>query len=735
MLCKLISPSGILVHSILLAATAVPQASAKGEQQSTPAPKTDASASARDGAAESPQRVEIRGSAESYDARRYDTATKIVMTREEIVKNGDRTIVDVLKRLPGVTIGNGIRMRGLGNGYTQILINGDPMPPGFALDTLEPELIERVEVMRSGSAEHSMQGVAGTINVILRRAAQKGKREVKFGLLYDTDPGAFANFDVSDQVGKFSYSVAGGAMRGRFGYVATGSENAVNARGELLRERSSERDFGVDVLALNLAPRLNWAAGANDTVSWQTLLNFYRNDIHEVESTRVLFGSAPPLARTARDSDIENYRAKSDINWVRKLGNSAKLENKFGLAYSRLRNGTAGEGRDFGSVLALLAREDVVNVDEGITASGKYSMPAGEGHSMVFGWDGGWSRSTERRVKLETSPTGLIPDNIDEDTEGTVRRLAVFVQDEWNVSPRWSMYAGVRWEGIGTTAGLVGNSFARNRSSVWSPVLQTLYKLPNSEKSQVRMALARTYKAPKISSLLPRQVLQRDNSEVNPDLVGNPDLKAELALGLDLSYEHFLKGGGSFSIGGYARHIDDVMRTRTVLNAGRWISRTENFGGARSHGLEFDAKLPLRSLWAQAAKIDLRVNVTRNWSSVDAVPGPNDRLDGQVPISGTAGFDYSVKDNLTLGASLSYQGEGEVRVSQEQYRYATPTRLLDAYVAYKFNANRQLRISLTNILHQDRISGTKYVVPGGSSSVYNVQPSFTFLRAALEFKL
>src|SRR5450830_1704815 len=64
------------------------------------------------------QQVEIKGAATAYDARRNETATKIVVSQEEILKNGDTTVGEVLKRLPGITIGGvqgrggDIRMRG-----------------------------------------------------------------------------------------------------------------------------------------------------------------------------------------------------------------------------------------------------------------------------------------------------------------------------------------------------------------------------------------------------------------------------------------------------------------------------------------------------------------------------------------------------------------------------------------------------------------------------------------------
>jgi len=45
--------------------------------------------------------------------------------------------------------GNTIRMRGLDAGYTQILVNGERPPPGFSLDNLPPDQIEKIEIVRA----------------------------------------------------------------------------------------------------------------------------------------------------------------------------------------------------------------------------------------------------------------------------------------------------------------------------------------------------------------------------------------------------------------------------------------------------------------------------------------------------------------------------------------------------------------------------------------------------------
>ena len=115
-------------------------------------------------------------SADANALRAQSTTTSIVVGRDEILRHGDGTLSDVLKRQPGITVdaspgkAAAIRMRGMGGGYVALLLNGLPAPAGFALESLGPDVIERIEIQRTATAETSSQAVAGTINVILRRA-------------------------------------------------------------------------------------------------------------------------------------------------------------------------------------------------------------------------------------------------------------------------------------------------------------------------------------------------------------------------------------------------------------------------------------------------------------------------------------------------------------------------------------------------------------------------------------
>ena len=156
------------------------------------APAAPNPAPAAKAAADNLEAVQITGSRpDDVQERRNSTAAKIIIGRDEIDRFGDSTLGDVLKRLPGVTIqgrpgrGGAIRLRGLGNGYTQILLDGERVPPGFSLDSLTPDQIERIEILRAPTAETGARAIAGTINIITRGGYSKRVNDVRLTTAYE----------------------------------------------------------------------------------------------------------------------------------------------------------------------------------------------------------------------------------------------------------------------------------------------------------------------------------------------------------------------------------------------------------------------------------------------------------------------------------------------------------------------------------------------------------------------
>jgi outer membrane receptor protein involved in Fe transport len=370
-----------------------------------------------------------------------------------------------------------------------------------------------------------------------------------------------------------------------------------------------------------------------------------------------------------------------------------------------------------------------------MNTTGKFTSASWEGHALAFGWDGGYQRSHDARRERDSAQPDMPLPGGDEFFSASVARLAVYSQDEWNITPAWSMYLGARWEGIQTRVD--GNTFAtaHNRSTVLSPLFQTLYKIPGTKGDQLRFALTRTYRAPPVQTLIPHRFNSVNNNQSDPDTIGNPNLKPELALGIDAAWEHYWREGALVSISASARNIDNNTRNQTVFDGSRWIATLVNTGHAKARGIELETKFPFKAVIDTATSLDLRGSLSRNWSSVDTIPGPNNRLMNQTPLSATLGADYK-RGPFSAGGSVVFKNGGEVRLSARQLRYESVRRDLDLYALWKFNPKMQMRLAGSNLLGQDYIVASSYTLAGdGTQRSRTIYPGAPTLRATLELSL
>ncbi|MFZ6750423.1 TonB-dependent receptor plug domain-containing protein [Undibacterium sp. Ren11W] len=691
-----------------------------------------------------PASVEIKASRNAGDERQRASASKSVILREEITRYGDSNLSEVLKRLPGITIsnssarGNEVQMRGLGNGYTQILLNGEATPNGFSIDSIAPDLIERIEVMRTATAEFSTQAIAGTINIVLKKTIQTGQREIKLGLAESRSQlSPNVALQLSERSGNLSYTLAAIIQRQLRATSENLEETGFDQNGLLNLQRQTSLEERMSRDELSLAPRLIWKLENGDSVTSQSFLSSgHINDIKDRRESSVLnTPSEFPLNHSNWNAYTKALR--SDLNWLRKLEDSAKLDSKFGVYLSH--RDTDFDFQGFNLEQQMLERHLVNSSiqDQSLTLSGKYSAPFIENHALIVGWDGSLIQRTEDRVERINDLLSNSTASSNEAYRAGVKRLALFVQDEWDISRLWNASLGLRWEGLQTNTSGNVLSQVENRSSVFSPLLQTVWKLSELEnqQQQVRLALTRTYKAPTTTSLIPRRYTSdNNNNATNPDTQGNPQLRPELAWGLDAAFEQYFGAGALFSASAYLRKIDDVILDQLSLQNGTWISTPANSGQAYIRGLELELKWPLQSWLASAPDMTLSGNLNRNWSRVEQVPGPDNRLDRQAPLSANLAIAYKASQQLSMGCTFSYTQGGTVRVSAVQRGYTNQRRQLDAYAAWNLQKQTQLRLSVNNLLPQDKVSIDNYQDQQGARNLSTTAPSYRSVKLLLEHK-
>ena len=130
----------------------------------------------------------------AFRNRTDDIAPVLSYDLEYFQRFEPNTVGDMLKRVPGVTfVGSdimefdGVMMRGMAAGYTQVLINGKSVPGAgddrsFWVDRIPAEMVDHIEILRSNSANRSGDAVAGAVNIVLRDAYEFDGSYVRVGV-------------------------------------------------------------------------------------------------------------------------------------------------------------------------------------------------------------------------------------------------------------------------------------------------------------------------------------------------------------------------------------------------------------------------------------------------------------------------------------------------------------------------------------------------------------------------
>ncbi|TSA12869.1 MAG: TonB-dependent receptor [Comamonadaceae bacterium] len=702
--------------------------------------------------------VTIVGAAiDDTEARRQSTASKIIVGRDEIERFGDSTVGELLKRLPGVTMpgrpgrGGAPRMRGLGGGYTQILIDGEPAPRGFSLDELSPEQIERIEILRAPTAETGARAIGGTINIVTRGGYSKRLNDLRLGLGLENgnqQPGV--SWIHNEVAGNWIYNVSLSAQHGERSNDSSSHTTIENLdSGELIdrlerTQSSSQRD------AIQANGRLQWRGEQGDTLVLTPMLVQSQSSSLSSSSLTQIGGTAP--FDSASGSGANRFSSlRLGAQWMHRLPDGGNWQLRATLGQSDWDN--ASLRQYFGSSPTVGQSDNRSEQhDLNFSASAKLTKTLANDHNLVTGAE---LQSNRRREVATTLQDGESPlTEFDGNLTASSLRAALYAQDEWSVTRQLAAHAGLRWEGISTQGSTAtGMPEARNQSSVWTPLLHAVWKFDSPYRDQLRASLTRSYRSPGLQDLIARPRIsgmfpgRGPNDELHPDRGGNPELKPELASGLDIAMERFLPGSGMLSANLFYRHISNLMRSQTTLetvswaDSPRWVARLQNIGDAITQGLELEAKFRASDLWPEAPRVDVRSNISLFTSRVQGVPAPDNRLSQQPNGTANLGADYRLRDMpLSFGGNLNWTPGYTTRLSDDQRVVQSAKLVLDAFVLWVLNPTSQLRFSLGNLAARDYVTSNTLDSSNASAqalreSVTNTSPSWRSLQLRLELKL
>ncbi|MDP2247722.1 MAG: TonB-dependent receptor plug domain-containing protein, partial [Nitrosomonadales bacterium] len=219
---------------------------------------------------------------DDFDARRESSSTKLIYGREELDRMNELTVGDYLRRLPSVTFTGppgspkDVRVRGMDKGYTQILIDGESVAGGgkerqIQVDRLPMDLVERIEIIRAPTADMPNEGLAGTINIVLRQAPSH--RVANFRVLTGRVFGEEHDKDTYNLSGQY------GDSTGRVRWLMNAS---VGSRGEVKTKTKSEQGFNAAGVRNNWKDEFEDEQTRYETIDFSPRINISLTDKDEV---------------------------------------------------------------------------------------------------------------------------------------------------------------------------------------------------------------------------------------------------------------------------------------------------------------------------------------------------------------------------------------------------------------------------------------------------------------------
>jgi outer membrane receptor protein involved in Fe transport len=632
------------------------------------------------------------------------------------------TVGDALKRVPSVTFlsdvleSDGVRMRGLDPGYTQILINGERVPGGeadrsFFVDRIPAELIERVEVVRSSSANRSGDALAGTINIVLRDALALDGGYIRAGaiLFPDDEVGGTFGAVYGGEVGPGRLLV-GASVQDRRNPKLKFSQRFDEPGGTLdnVEVQTDVRD-GTDY-SFNAAYEVGVGGGTLDLSGVFVRTDRFADE-DSIEYADGVQTDVNILSINDNDVDIRTdnlaLRARYDRDMLGgetriKLGYAAfdDQQEEFENEAEYLRDGLPFPEED--RYTAELEFRDLQ--DEEISFAVEHSRPIGDDVELEFG---------VQTVSKDRDSTTVAADRVrfnipNAPTPRPAQPPFVFntnsyVIEETRIDPyvmvsgesgalKWE--AGLRYETTDTTIAGIDNDFA-----ILLPSASLRYRLSDSDR--LTLSVARTVRRPDFDDLAP-VTLEEEHGD--NDFRGNPLLEPETAWGVDLGFERRLGRRGVVGINAFYRDVTDLIEdVNTGLQGsggpGTFIESIDNVGDGQVYGVEFDLSTPLDFIGMESTGVFLNAS----WldSQVEDVFGER-RFNDQSDYVVNVGFTHDIPTwGAAFGATYRKQGDAFGRVYAEEVSTSYGADL-EVFIEKQIFANTVIRLTGSNLLDSSK---------------------------------
>ncbi len=589
---------------------------------------------------------------------------KTIVTREEMLQFGDQSVNDALRRAAGFqmpTPGQGPRggggasgMRFRGGGAPVFLVNGEPVQGGprggmSVVDSITPDMIERIEITKQPSVAQASVASSVVINIILKEpldnARISGTVRAGYGLA-KSDQKEEQRKNLSLQMdgrdNAWLYSLSANQMWNDTTSITQTQTSNETREQKRITERKSQM----------LSPRVEYELDDQQKLVAEL---FYRNNESD--------GS-----RGNQTQNDKNDSIRLNTRYERKdKGNTDKI---------RLSVEQQNETESTQSPLFSSYADETVN-EYGIAYDGVRKFD--ETKQLKFGTD---IRSSE----LESN----ISDTLDE------QRYALYSEGSWKFTDRQTVTLGARQEWI-NRSGLVDYS-----DQHLSPVLAHRFDFDDHWSLQTNISQA--FRSPKTDQLLPTVSVSTDSdagSLNNPDRGGNPNLRPEKITAFESTLGYNTPAGG-INITAYQREINDYIEKVIRQEGTRFVERPQNQDNATTYGVEIAGRYALKQT-ENGHSFMLNGQLSTVRAKIED-ENQQQRLASDVaPYTASAGLSYNYQPwRLSSSVNLNYVPEFTRALDNQPYDRTSNERVnMDISVTKRFDQGWATTLSARNIFSTD----------------------------------
>lgn len=658
------------------------------------------------------------------DARKNATSAKLVYTSKDFERFELTTIGDYLRSLPGIVMDKGneakdVKFRGLDKEYTQILIDGERIPDGgekreFQVDRIPLNMVERIEIIRAPTANLDAQGMAGTINIILKKSydrktlrlnASVGKVEER-GTVYD----GYLQF--GNKLGKNANFLFNGGYQTRIAPKLKFKESFKNDK---IQSADTEDEVKAYTEA-NIAPRINWTPSKKHQIQLDPLYLYSKEDKDlSKPSFKYTYNNAGVLTRTDTSREANN-EIKDRIGWALRgtytFVPSEKHQFTFRpiyQAFKETKDGTAFKYKADGTTQTEATTETETKNDKEALGRITYNY-LGEKHRINTGIE--VSTKDRDRDKIKSKNGVNEKPGAKDRYLAAEDRLNIYLIDEIRIGKKHILSPGLRTEltSVSTTSKYF-NTANRDTSiersykyGTFNPSVNYLFSI--TDYLNFRSSMARTVRRPQFDQLSP--FLERKNGTLaNPDNIGNPNLKPEISTGGDVGFEYFFGKGNKLGVIGFNtfyRDVKDVIETRIYLDntTNRYVSQQVNGGDGKVWGFELDARYTfnIKGIGQFIPKVNYSILRSK---ILDAKTQQVRKFKGQPDYVYNTGFEFIHKNRrLSFGANYNkvpINNEAETKQDGSyETKENTDIQRLDVFLNYNITQKLALRLGGQNLL-------------------------------------